>query len=135
MNTKNVFKTSLKTRWRRLQVLAFLAFYILITIVTVAIIVSNALSSEDLSVVQTLIGAIVSPYSFIFILIILFYALQHFALPSDINGYKLFGAVLDSPKTSFMHICSVYFPISFVVGGGKRITKDTMPLWSYLQLL
>lgn len=43
--------------------------------------------------------------------------------------------LLESPKTSFMHICSVYFPISFVAEAGKRVTKDTNPLWSDFPLL
>lgn len=43
--------------------------------------------------------------------------------------------LLESPKTSFMCRGSVYFPISFVAEAGKRVTKDTRPLWSDLLVL
>jgi len=94
----------------------------------------NSRSSLDFDFTLQLTGIIVGAFSLIFIPFILYFVYQYFNLFSDPHGYTIFETVLDSPSTSFLYKGSIYFQISFVTTDGRRITKDTKPMWSDLPI-
>ena len=48
----------------------------------------------------------------------------------DIDSYEKYEVILDKPNTSFNYRHSLYYTVSFTTKTGKKIIKDTAPIFS-----
>ena len=55
---------------------------------------------------------------------------NYLELFKDIDSYEKYEVILDKPNTSFNYRHSIYYTVSFTTKTGKKIIKDTAPIFS-----
>ena len=128
--TKDDIKKSLDAKWRKKHFLMFLIIYVIASLL-VFFGVHFYPSNKQVVVDSNLPLGLAEIFMFlVFGSFALYYLVRYILLFKDIDSYEKYEVILDKPNTSFNYRHSIYYTVSFTTKTGKKIIKDTAPIFS-----
>ena len=128
--TKDDIKKSLDAKWRKKHFLMFLIIYVIASLL-LFFGVHFYPSNQQVIVDSNLPLGLAEIFMFlVFGSFALYYLVRYILLFKDIDSYEKYAVILDKPNTSFNYRHSIYYTVSFTTKKGKKIIKDTAPIFS-----